>query len=318
MRSLQLDWINCGLIVSSAFVAGWAPFAMLVMAYVLLGPLHYLTEILWLDERGYFLPQRRDARWLAACAGLGLAAGLVAGWMATTQSDDRVTSQIAYHLQQIAVTAALMALAMPLILWQFQAFHMRGLAMSAVIAIGAGLYYFGDAYICYLLLAVLLPTIVHVLVFTCIFMLSGALKARSIAGLLSVTLLIACGLSLAMVDMPAWSLSESTYVTAYRETLSFVNEGIVSLVAPREPIEDCVLTPLGLRLSRLLAFAYLYHYLNWFSKTSVIGWHRLKRATALKIFVLWTLCVGLYWFDYSLGLTVVGMLSFLHVVYEFH
>ncbi len=49
--------------------------ALLVLAYVLLGPLHYLTEILWLGERGYFLPCRRDVRWLSSMAAIGLATG---------------------------------------------------------------------------------------------------------------------------------------------------------------------------------------------------------------------------------------------------
>ncbi len=93
--------------------------------------------------------------------------------------------------------------------------------------------------------------------------------------------------------LAGWWLSECAFLSAYRETLSFVNEGLISLMASRETIEDAVLTPLGLRISRFLAFAYTYHYLNWFSKTSAIGWHRLKSAPLLKILGLWALCVAL-------------------------
>jgi hypothetical protein len=34
---------------------------------------------------------------------------------------------------------------------------------------------------------------------------------------------------------------------------------------------------------RLIAFAYQYHYLNWFSKTSIIKWHEVTRARAATI-----------------------------------
>ena len=40
---------------------------------------------------------------------------------------------------------------------------------------------------------------------------------------------------------------------------------------------------LGIGVMRLIAFAYQYHYLNWFSKTSIIKWHEVTRARAATI-----------------------------------
>ena len=44
------------------------PFELLLLAYVVLGPAHYATEISWLHDRKYFLPQRGIALGLAAVA----------------------------------------------------------------------------------------------------------------------------------------------------------------------------------------------------------------------------------------------------------
>jgi hypothetical protein len=68
---------------------------------------------------------------------------------------------------------------------------------------------------------------------------------------------------------------------------------------------------------RFIAFAYTYHYLNWFSKTSVIKWHQVPRKTLLITLTVWLASVGFYLYDYSLGLNVLFFLSFLHVFLEF-
>jgi hypothetical protein len=67
----------------------------------------------------------------------------------------------------------------------------------------------------------------------------------------------------------------------------------------------------------LIAFAYTYHYLNWFSKTSIIKWHAVPRARATAIVIAWTAAVTLYFVDYGMGLSVLYVLSLLHVLLEF-
>src|SRR5690349_5500949 len=55
------------------------PFELLLLAYVVLGPAHYTTEISWLHDRKYFLPHRGFAIALAVVA---IAAALIdhAAW----------------------------------------------------------------------------------------------------------------------------------------------------------------------------------------------------------------------------------------------
>ena len=69
---------------------------------------------------------------------------------------------------------------------------------------------------------------------------------------------------------------------------------------------------------RFIAFVYTYHYLNWFSKTSVIGWKEaLNRRSTLLILIIWLGSIGVYLYDYQTGLTALFFLSFLHVLLEF-
>lgn len=48
---------------------------------------------------------------------------------------------------------------------------------------------------------------------------------------------------------------------------------------------------------RLIAFAYAYHYLNWFSKTGVIRWHEISRKRAFFVAMLYAASVAAYVVD---------------------
>ena len=43
----------------------------------------------------------------------------------------------------------------------------------------------------------------------------------------------------------------------------------------------------GILLMRFIAFAYTYHYLNWFSKTEIIRWHKVPKKRFIVVLVLW-------------------------------
>ena len=73
----------------------------------------------------------------------------------------------------------------------------------------------------------------------------------------------------------------------------------------------------GLILMRFIAFAYTYHYFNWFSKTSIIKWHEVGKPRLAIIAALWILSAGIYIYDYTIGVKVLFGLSVLHVYLEF-
>ena len=73
----------------------------------------------------------------------------------------------------------------------------------------------------------------------------------------------------------------------------------------------------GIIIMRLVAFSYTYHFLNWFSKTSIIKWHLIPKKSLAIVFLLWVVSLALYAYDFSIGLQVLYFLSLLHVVLEF-
>jgi hypothetical protein len=98
--------------------------------------------------------------------------------------------------------------------------------------------------------------------------------------------------------------------------LSLINANVFNLLG-RPGGSFAMNMPIGLSIQSFIAFAYTYHYLNWFSKTGVIGWHRVPKGRLLASVALWLAAVGLYAYNYLVGLTVLLFLSLLHVFLEF-
>jgi hypothetical protein len=182
-------------------------------------------------------------------------------------------------------------------------------AVALTIAVAAGLALFSNAR-AYALLAYFIITIVHVLLFTAAFVLHGALKRRSGTALLTLGVFAACVISIFVIPaQPA--LAASPRIREMYEFFAPLNEQLIALFGLKGGVYE------SSAVMRLIAFAYTYHYLNWFSKTSIIGWHRVTRVRATAILVAWTAAVALYAFDYTLGLSVLYILSVLHVLLEF-
>src|ERR1700741_4083291 len=58
-----INYINIGLMLLSLAAAYILPFELFLFSYAVLGPLHYLTEISWLDNKSYFIKSKSDI-WL--------------------------------------------------------------------------------------------------------------------------------------------------------------------------------------------------------------------------------------------------------------
>ena len=70
-------------------------------------------------------------------------------------------------------------------------------------------------------------------------------------------------------------------------------------------------------ITRFLAFAYTYHYLNWFSKTKIIRWHEVSGSRMTLLFSIYFACICLYYVDYALGFIAAYFLALIHVFLEF-
>lgn len=174
-----------------------------------------------------------------------------------------------------------------------------------------------------LFIAVFLPTLVHVFFFTALFMAFGALKSKSRIGWISVALLLICGV-LPFVWKPEVSdYTITAYVAdSYKSSFYELNRQFLIWFGglKNNPVEaDAAVftSALGIGLMRFIAFAYTYHYLNWFSKTSIIQWHKMNKKHLMLVIGIWALALLLYGISYKIGLQALFFLSFLHVFLEF-
>lgn len=280
----RADLVHLGLMLSALGLAYLIPFELLLLAYVILGPAHYFTEISWLHDRKYFLPHRNIA---LALAFVTLIAAVVdsASWYGFVLW----AAFVGCALFAATTTAA-----------QGSVLMMTAIALTGLmLATGAPLAVLG----------VLLPTLIHVSLFTLVFMALGAYRSGSKAqALLIVVYVTAIGAIL--IAPPSATMVIPTFGHAAREYFGNVAPALGRVLG----LPDL---SLDTRFTSLLAFVYSYHYLNWFIKADVIRWADIPRRRLLVVGVASAASTGLYVFDYGLGFTVLLAISLLHVVLEF-
>jgi hypothetical protein len=297
-----VERLNVLLMLGSCVAAFLVPFHLFLFAYAVLGPLHYLTEISWLHDRDYFAPRKGARRWWLTLVGIAMLV-LMYGYI----SNDLLQRPVAPTFE-IGLTY-LVFLTAPLLLWVRHPIN----ALALFVVTAAGLALFSSAR-GYALLAYFIITIVHVLVFTIAFVLQGALRSRSRWSMASLAVFVACIAAVFLVELrPLVPASKSIRgVYSFFEPL---NEQLLALF--RLNGDGIYESPAALAVMRLIAFAYTYHYLNWFSKTSIIRWHDVPRKRFVAIIAMWLGAVAIYAHDYTVGLSLLYMLSLLHVLLEF-
>jgi hypothetical protein len=170
-----------------------------------------------------------------------------------------------------------------------------------------------------ILFGLLLPTLVHVFLFTFLFMWYGTLKTRSNWGWLNLASMVLAVLVLAFwpVREDAIRLSDSvvelTLASAFHQINYLINNWFGLMSDGTANLASAAF----FKVQSFIAFAYTYHYLNWFSKTSIIKWHHVEKKKFVFSAVLWVVSLALYFVDYRLGFAAVSVLSLLHVVLEF-
>lgn len=278
------DVVHLGLMLVALGLAYLVPFELLLLSYVILGPAHYTTEISWLHDRKYFLPHRGAAAVLAVVA---IVAALIddGTWFGLVMWSAFVGCALIATTSTGAQVAVLLSGALGLTAIMYA--HAPSLAV----------------------LGILLPTLIHVSLFTLIFMALGAIRAHSaMQGALIAVYAIAIGLILVAPPSAATKIPE--FAAVAREYFGNVAPALGRVFNIRGLSLDG-------RLTGLLAFVYTYHYLNWFIKADVIRWtnitpHRLALVAAVS-----AASTSLYFYNYALGFSVLLALSLIHVVLEF-
>ena len=282
--------------IAAAGAAVIAPLHLFLAAYAFLGPLHYLTEISWLHDRGYFVSrERRRSLWL----GLVMTA-LVVMVYGYVQSD-LLHRPVGPALEIGLFYGVFVAAAIVLFIR-----HVANVIAAFILAIVAVTLFSTNPI--YGIAAYLLITIIHVFIFTGVFLITGAMKARSWSGYVSVAVFLSCAVAALFLRSP--------FVVA--------TERLRDTYAPFAQLNELLLHLIGAGAAspaagvmQFIAFAYTYHYLNWFSKTSIIKWHEVGRIRALGIVLAWIAGTIVYVVNYRAGFALFYVMSVAHVMLEF-
>lgn len=302
-RKDDVNWLNVGLMILACGAAIVAPFHVFLFAYTVIGPLHYLTEISWLHDRNYFTRRILARRWWLALVLLTLLA-LAVAYASNNPPHITVPPKVEIALIYLVFAAAAAAI--------YARDWMNEVALLGMLALGLAFFSGFQSYAWVALTANLLPTFIHVYIFTGAFILLRALKSRSWVAVLSLVVFVSCAAVAAFVPAP---LAAATgRVRELYTSFEFLNRELLWLATGRS---QGVYESVGIGVMRLIAFAYLYHYLNWFSKTSIIKWHEVTRSRAVTILGLWVAGGLIYLYDYRLGFGVFYIMSMLHVFLEF-
>ena len=298
MSANRVNHVNIVLMLVSCVTAVFAPFHLFLFAYAVLGPLHYLTEVSWLHDRKFFASSHRGAWLLLVAATTGL---MAVGYVSSDLLHRPVSPLLEIGMFLLVFIAASVA--------SFVRHPVNAIAIVALAAFGILLF---SSYPAYGILAYLLITIVHVFVFTGFFILVGATKSKSRSGYVSFAVFLGCAIAALLLPAPFRPPSDQVRVVyAAFEQLNVVLLRLIG--APAGSVYDAS----AIGVMRFVAFAYTYHYLNWFSKTSVIRWHEVSRLRGAGIAAAWLAGVCLYLVDYRLGFAVFYVLSIVHVMLEF-
>ncbi len=390
-KDSKINFLNIGLMLITAVFAFFLPFETFLLAYAFLGPLHYLTEISWLHDRQYFTKGKYDFVPLLL---IGVALSYAAFAKDFEFNIDFYKEFVALNLFDKLLVLALFSS----LLFAF----VKNLLVKIIVILFIFIFISGwlapenaaenSKSTTIFALTSLVPTLIHVYLFTGLFMLFGALKSRSKTGLLSVLAFIIVPIFL-VFGLPVQT--KTNYISDYGKEAYYADgdgffytnvsildhfrlmnepnltnkqylDSIINKdsktnqtpIAERQRITDSLSDKLnkafivpnpeseyymrpipaklaipieskdyywnyvffsgfGIMLMRFIAFAYMYHYLNWFSKTEVIRWHKVPKIRFIAVLLLWLTACALYAYNYSLGLSFLFFLSFTHVLLEF-
>lgn len=260
------------------------PFELFLLSYAILGPAHYLTEISWLNGRHFFTLKKYDFLLIAAV----------------------VVITVLFKLPNANLIFYTFGLSFILLVVKGPVNRL----LAFILLIAAG-YFLLTHNIFRTIFGMYIPTLIHVYIFTGAFMLLGALKDKIVSGYIAFFVFLLCPVLLCLLftgyhtGPTAWAIS------------NYGDFGRLNSTTLCNPSLNVYTNNASIILTRLIAFAYTYHYLNWFSKTRVINWHRISITRAAIIGLVWAASIALYFYNYRLGIKWLFILSLGHVILEF-
>jgi hypothetical protein len=278
------DAIHLCLLLFAFAAAYLVPFELLLLSYVVLGPAHYFTEISWLHDRKYFLPHR------------GIALGLAVLAVIAALIED--ASWFGFAMWGALVICAMLAATRSTI---------EGMLLFMIAIVLATIMYSSGSSLA--VLGILIPTLIHVSLFTLVFMTLGALRSGNRAQALLVALYL-IAVAIILLAPPTAEARIASFARAGQEYFGNVGPALGRLFGiPGLKLDT--------RLTSLLAFVYTYHYLNWFIKADVIRWADVPKTRLALMAAASAVSTALYFYDYAFGFTFLLALSLVHILLEF-
>lgn len=317
MKTGNIDLLNTGLILVSFLFAYWLPFELFLFAYAVLGPLHYLTEINWIRDKNYFVANKLWIYLIIVGAFLVSLPSLVYVFVPQEYKGTELVKLIVTALPAYFNACLFLAIlaAVAFTVFKNKRYQYIALAIGVVLA---ALFHYLPVY--HLIVGALLPTVIHVFFFTIMFMWYGNLKTKSRIGYFNIILMFIIPLFIIFLSVNPldYILGDGTRTIYNENNLLLLNTKISEAIGLTDGNTLAFAGNAFIKIQIFIAFAYTYHYLNWFSKTSVIGWHKkLTQKRSLTILLLWIGSVALYMYHYKIGFTLLLFLSFVHVFMEF-
>ena len=149
-------------------------------------------------------------------------------------------------------------------------------------------------------------------------MLSGAIKTKNISSYLSFAVFLLCPLIFIFISRENYAVGNRVSEIISNSGFGLaLNQTIMRIFNISFEKSDLLSSSAALKVQAFIAFAYTYHYLNWFSKVEIIKWHKVSKNSLILSAVIWVISVALYSYDYLLGASVLLFLSVMHVFLEF-
>ena len=316
----KIDKLNIFLIVISFVLAILLPFKLFLFSYVVLGPLHYMTEIGWLKERKYFSKSTKGVYFLIGMAFI-ITIGIIllyAGSVSFLNGiQDFAWYNQAIETVQIINPACIFIAFISAFVFALIEDKKKGLFIIGLSVLISFFIYSNKHF--NIIFGVFIPTILHVSLFTILFMIYGALKSKSKLGLWNAVLFTVLCFSFFFFNFKAMNYTVSAELAnrLIQSTFSSVNADFAKFLGLHGDSTFDVISNIGFQMQAFLSFVYTYHYLNWFSKTKIINWHKVSTRWLVIAGVIWISSVALYMFDMMLGLLALAFLSLVHVFLEF-
>ena len=185
MNTKSINLLNAGLIILSLLLAYKIPFELFLFSYAVLGPLHYLTEINWLNERNYFVRKKKYVIVLMVLAALVALPFVLRLPFLAALRQTFAGSKVAHYSQTVNVYIVFVSLIFSIGLIYFKKWQQVSLFFISAAIFSFLVIKFLPVYA--MVVAMFIPTVVHVYLFTLLFMVYGAMNEKSAYAWLGMT-----------------------------------------------------------------------------------------------------------------------------------